>query len=91
MPAESERQSNPRKALRITLSIPVKFRRITNGERVMWQTGPDECEVEIVDGADDVVSRLRELMQILGHAERESRKRRKFRISSSPKTAGAKS
>ena len=78
-------------SLKLAIITPTERRRITNGERVMWQTGPDECEVEIVDGADDVGSRLRELMRIFDHAERESRQRRKLRIPSSPKTAGAKS
>jgi len=70
--------------LEISIIIPTECRRITNGERVMWQTGPDECEVEIVDGANDAVSRLRELMRIFDQAERESRKQCKFRIPPSP-------
>jgi len=73
MSDESERHPKPQKALRITLTIPINLRRITNGERVMWQTGPDECEVEIVDGADDAVLRLWELMRISDHAERACR------------------
>jgi len=81
----------PPKALKITLSIPVKWRRITNGEKVIWQTGPDESNVEVVDADDDAQARILELRKLIGDAGRPVRKRQKFPIPSSPKTAGAKS
>jgi hypothetical protein len=63
-------KSNSRQALSITLTIPIKCRRITNGEKVIWPTGPDECEVEIVDDTGDACARLQELLRILGDADR---------------------
>lgn len=37
--------------LKVALKIicPVEFKRIRNGEKVIWQTGPDEIDVEIWD------------------------------------------
>ena len=31
----------------IEISSPVEFKRIRNGEKVIWQTGPDKIEVEV--------------------------------------------
>ncbi|MFA6091512.1 MAG: hypothetical protein WCU88_00590 [Elusimicrobiota bacterium] len=86
---ESNPQSDTPKVLRITLAMPVRLRRITNGEKVIWQTGPDDCGVEIVDVTDDARARLQELLRILDDAERQLRKRRKVQIPSGPKTTGA--
>jgi len=31
----------------IKISSPIEFKRIRNGEKVIWQTGPDKIEVEV--------------------------------------------
>ena len=34
----------------ITLSWPIRWKRIANGEKIVEQTGPDEIEVDVREG-----------------------------------------
>lgn len=70
----------------IALDIPVRFGRITNGERVIEQTGPDENEVDVREGETEGEARFEALIRLLDAAERELRvtRARKRRKSSNP-------
>ena len=46
----------------ITLNIPVRYRRIANGEKIIEQTGPEEIEVDISEG--EAESWIRALMGV---------------------------
>lgn len=66
----------------IALNVPVRFRRIMNGERVIEQTGPDENEVDVREGETEGEPRFEALIRLLDGAKREfrgslARKRRK--------------
>lgn len=70
----------------ITLSCPIRWQRIANGERIIEQTGPDEIEVDVREGAIDGESRFEKLIGLLDEAERElraSRARKQKRQNSS--------
>lgn len=57
----------------ITLSWPIRWKRIANGERIIEQTGPDEIEVDVREGEIKGESWLQELNRFLNEAERELR------------------
>lgn len=60
----------------IALDVPIRFKRITNGERVIEQTGPDANEVDVREGETEGESRFGLLIRLLDEAERELRGRR---------------
>lgn len=72
----------------IALDVPIRFKRITNGERVIEQTGPDENDVDVCEGETEGEPRFEMLIRLLDEAERELRRSqahsRKRRKSSSP-------
>lgn len=57
----------------IVLNVPVRFKRITNGERIIEQTGPDENEVDVREGETEGEPRFEALIRLLDEAERELR------------------
>ena len=72
----------------IALDVPIRFKRITNGEKIIEQTGPDENEVDVREGETEGESRFEQLIRLLDEAERELRgsraRKRKHRKSSNP-------
>lgn len=72
----------------IVLNVPVRFKRITNGERVIEQTGPDENEIDVREDETAGESRFEVLIRLLDEAERELRvsraRKRNPRKSSNP-------
>lgn len=61
----------------ITLSWPIRWKRIANGEKIIEQAGPDEIEVDVREGEIKGESWLREISKLLDGAEREKRKSRR--------------
>mgnify|MGYP001576453481 FL=1 len=72
----------------IALDVPIRFKRITNGERVIEQTGPDENEIDVREDETEGGSRFEMLIRLLDEAERELRgrraRKRDYRKSSNP-------
>lgn len=60
----------------ISLDIPVCFKRIANGERVIEQTGPDKIEVGVREDERETKGKswIQELNELLNEAEREMRR-----------------
>lgn len=69
----------------ITLSIPIRFKRIANGEKIIEQTGPDEFEVDVRAGEMSGESWIEALSRLFAEAERKMRKSRRGRASSRTK------
>ena len=38
------------KKIAVTLTWPIRWKRVANGEKIIEQTGPDEIEVDVRDG-----------------------------------------
>ncbi|HBL16130.1 MAG TPA: hypothetical protein DD417_05060 [Elusimicrobia bacterium] len=75
MPDETKRPKP--KAFKFTLHIPVEIERISNGEKVIHQAGPDECISELVDDDDgEAVWRLGQILKSFATLERDARKNR---------------
>ena len=72
----------------IQLSCPIRFEKIRNGEKIMVQTGPDEYEVEVSEGAMKGESRIVQLYKLLDEGKKLMRKERdrekKYGTSSNP-------
>ena len=66
-----------RQKVSITLSIPIRFKRIANGEKTIEQTGSDETDVDVRDGKMEGESWLVALIRLFADAERETRKSRR--------------
>jgi hypothetical protein len=75
MPDEAKRPKA--KAFKFTLSIPIEIERISNGEKVIHQAGPDERISELVDDDDGcAVWRLGQIEKVFATLERDVRKNR---------------
>jgi len=61
----------------ITLTWPVRWKRIANGEKIIEQTGPDEIEVDVREGEIEGESWIQALVRLFAEAERETRKSRR--------------
>lgn len=57
----------------ITFDWPVRFERITNGERIIAQAGPDEIEVDVCEGEMSSESWIKELPRLFAETEHELR------------------
>ena len=58
----------------IQLTIPIRIKRIANGERIIEQTGPDEHEIDVFEGDADGESRIDQLHKMLDDGVREMRR-----------------
>lgn len=57
----------------ISLDIPVHFKLIANGERIIEQMGSDELDVDVRDGEVKGSSWIPELIRLFDEVEREGK------------------
>lgn len=61
----------------ITLTWPIRWKRIANGEKIIEQTGPDEIEVDVREGEMEGASWIEALIRLFAEAELGTRKSRR--------------
>lgn len=62
------------KKISITIDSPICFKRIANGEKIIYQTRPDKIDFEFGEVTADAESRWMQLTQLLNQVERDLRR-----------------